>query len=413
MKKIAVLSCFTAILALNAAGCGNESVKLHKPVLESLKANGESCVSFSECQSKFCNINNICDDSPVQLKPNGEACTSNGECQSNYCNDNSLCDDKPVQLKPNGDTCTSGSECQSDYCNANGLCDNKPVQLKPNGEACENDSECQSDYCNDSNLCDDKPSQLKPNGEACENGSECVSGYCNDSNLCDDKPVQLKPNGEACEIGSECQSGYCNDSSLCDKKPDTPVTVLELQEVPEDQVNTAGAECDPDTFVSHCNGNTAVWCEVNSQNKPVVKSDVCADDYPTCSLTLMDNKNYPSCVGESLECTKGSKEEVECTTDMYNYELRAAYTCMQHADGKYYYTYHEDYCSELCSTKGCKTESCDPNLSKCGEGNTYTLECDEIAPGKYIYKAQNCSPEDAVCATLQDGAKTWAYCSSY
>ena len=185
MKKIAVISCISAMAALLVAGCGNESVKHHHPSIESLKANGEACISFSECQSNYCNTDNICDDDPVLPKPNGEACTDKLECQSNYCNDNGLCDDMPAQLKPNG--------------------------------------------------------------QACESGSECVSGYCSDSNLCDDKPVQLKPNGEACESGSECVSGYCNADGNCDNKPAPPVSELDLQEVPEDQNNTTGAECDPDS----------------------------------------------------------------------------------------------------------------------------------------------------------------------
>ena len=382
MKKIAVISCISAMAALLVAGCGNESVKHHHPSIESLKANGEACISFSECQSNYCNTDNICDDDPVLPKPNGEACTDKLECQSNYCNDNGLCDDKPAQLKPNGQACESGSECVSGY-------------------------------CSDSNLCDDKPAQLKPNGQACESGSECVSGYCSDSNLCDDKPVQLKPNGQACESGSECVSGYCNADGNCDNKPAPPVSELDLQEVPEDQNNTTGAECDPDTFVQHCSGNTAVWCEVNSKNTPVVKSDVCGDEHPTCSLTLINGKNYAVCLGDDLACSKGDKEEADCTTDMYGYELRRAYTCQQHADGNYYLTYHEDYCSGLCSTKGCKTESCDPNLSKCGDdGGNYTLECDVISPGKYIYKTQNCTVDYATCATVKEGAKTWAYCAS-
>ena len=188
--------------------------------------------------------------------------------------------------------------------------------------------------------------------------------------------------------------------------------MLDLQEVPANQNNTKGAECDPNTFVEHCRGSNMVLCKYDDvKKKGKVTLDEC-NTGDTCNLTLIDGKNYPGCIGESWACQQGDSGEKACDTDDLGYELLRVYSCVLFDDGNYYQVYTETYCAGACSTKKCEPESCDPLVSKCSDDLQYTLECNEIAPGKYIYKASNCKDFDASCTTYLDPKtdKTWAYC---
>jgi hypothetical protein len=417
MKKTFLNTCIITLMALGLAGCSDDkdtssdNSNINPPEITN-KANGERCKSAGECASAYCSPLKICAEPPVLYqKSNGEHCFSGTECQSQYCNIQHECDNMPVQLKENGAHCDNANECASGYCNDAHECAKKPAQPKENGAHCEDANECVSGYCNDDHECAEKPAQPKENGAHCEDANECVSGYCNDDHECAEKPAQPKENGAHCEDASECASGYCNSDSQCATKPSAS-DVLDLQEIPADQNNAEGASCDANAFVEHCNGDKMVMCKYDDVKKQgTVVADACESGY-SCALTMRNGKNYPGCISSEVTCEKDDADEQQCDIDDLGYEILRAFSCQLFEDGNYYKVYNEKYCAGACSTKKCEQETCDPLVSKCSDDLNYTLECNEISPGNYIYKAYNCSFDYASCTTYLEPktGKTWAYC---
>ena len=428
MKQNLKMVCILGLVASGMMGCGSDDhdkKENEQPSIEKL-ANGEVCVLGLECASGYCSPNGFCADVPVVIekKPNGQSCVSANDCASGYCGTNWLCSDPP---KSNGMGCTNADECVSHYCNAQGLCADAP---KTNGMGCTNADECVSHYCNAQGLCADAPKANgehcvkddecishycnsewtcvdvpKANGEQCAKDDECVSHYCNDSGKCADA---LKTNGGKCTSGTDCVSNYCDSDGKCADKPKPSSSVLDLQEVPDNQNNTDGASCDIKTFVEHCKDNRIVWCDVDADGKSVVKSDSCEGDYPTCSLTLLGGKNRALCIGNKSECTKGDKDDNYCETDKYGFAISQTYQCMQFEDGHYYYGYIGlKYCSGKCTKTKCVQETCDPTQGhRCSDDGKYTMECNPLEDGTYIYKSFNCSDDGSKC-TVMEG---WATC---
>ncbi|MBQ9817925.1 MAG: hypothetical protein IJM59_10755, partial [Proteobacteria bacterium] len=316
------------------------------------------------------------------------------------------------QKKANGESCKIADDCVSNYCNPQGKCDDKPVepQKKANGESCKIADDCVSNYCNPQGKCDDKPvePQKKANGESCKKADECVSNYCNPQGKCDDEPVepQKKANGQKCSTGKDCTSNYCNSEGKCADQPVHTDGALSLTKVPEEQNNTEGATCDRNTFVEHCDGLKVISCETND-NKTIVEAEECEEGY-TCALSLLDGKNRVMCIDSKSTCKKGTKDDIACDLDKYGFEMSVTYKCLQFEDGNYYFAFAGlEYCSGLCTSKGCSQVSCDPSKGHtCSEDGKATMECEETESGKYIYKSYNCSAEGAECAVYEG----WATC---
>ena len=393
--------------------CSPLGICADSPVVSSPKANGESCATASDCQSNYCSPLGVCADSPAASSPkaNGESCAAASDCLSNYCDAKGQCADEPSEpvKKANGESCKKADECKSNYCNAKGLCDDEPSEpaKKANGESCKKDDECESNYCNAKGQCADA-SAKKANGESCKKADECESNYCNAKGQCAELSITAdkQPNGKKCSTGKLCISNYCNTEGKCADQPVKTDGVLSLIEVPEEQNNKEGADCDRKTFVEHCDGTKVVSCE-NNDDKTIVEAESCAEGYH-CALSLLDGKNRVMCIDSKSSCSKGTKDDITCDVDQYGYEMSATYKCLQFEDGLYYYAFTGlQYCSGRCTSKGCSQETCNPaDDQKCSADGKTTMECDEIEPGKYIYKSYNCSAENTHCAIYEG----WATC---
>lgn len=290
--------------------------------------------------------------------------------------------------------------------------DNDQTELKNIGEPCADSKECKSQYCGESYRCEDAPeeSSSKPNGALCNDAEECESGFCDKTHHCANETDEAgKANdGEPCEKGADCASGYCDSSATCAPKPVISTATLALSDIPETQVNTYEAPCDPATFVEHCNDNELVWCESDGKGAYFVKTDTCEDDRPTCALTLKNGRNYGVCVGDADKCSANAQDQIECDMDDAGYEIGVVYACSQYEDGSYYFGYEGiRYCSGKCTSKKCVETTCDPAAGHaCSEDEKYTLECFQKDDGSYVYMSYDCDIDGYVCTVMEK----WATC---
>ena len=132
---------------------------------------------------------------------------------------------------------------------------------------------------------------------------------------------------------------------------------VKLNKVPDDQDNTNGAECDYETFIQFCEGNTMVEC----YNKKVSRTNC---NKKTC-LTTIDvygdedaGKNYTDCY-ESCE-EPADLDEKYC---IFNMDLNIAIInndyCLETSAGYLeFWNVPTEYCENGCAEDGetCKTE---------------------------------------------------------
>ena len=306
------------------------------------------------------------------------------------------------------------SNHQNENGNQNNAGDNDSNQneLKGIGDACANSMECGSTYCDDSFHCANPPEDNTPkeNGASCTNSDECSSGYCDPTQHCANNSDSSGAgnNGDACQNGTTCTSGYCDTNGTCADKPAISTAAIALLDIPATQVNQYGAQCDPTTFVEHCNGNELIWCESNGDGSFIVKTDLCEDDRPTCALTLQNGRNHGVCIGEADKCSAGTKDDIECDMDDAGYEIGVVYTCSQYEDGSYNFGYDGiRYCSGKCSSTKCVETTCDPAAGHaCSEDSKYTLECFQKDDGRYVYMSYDCNIDGYACTILEK----WATC---
>ncbi len=131
---------------------------------------------------------------------------------------------------------------------------------------------------------------------------------------------------------------------------------IKLNKVPDDQDNTFLAECDYETFVEFCDGNTAVYCE------GTVSRTNCSGK--TCMTTIgvygeeYEGKNYAYCMN-SCE-GPADLDEKSC---IFNMDLNIAIInndyCLETSAGYLeFWNVPTEYCENGCAEDGetCKTE---------------------------------------------------------
>lgn len=162
-KKIIQLSFYVSVFLIMflgiSSGIFDFGKVLNKYYLASLY--GESCTSNEECETQFCNSQNVCTN-----KATGDSCGLEGDCNTGYCNSGSC------QLAPNGVSCSAGENCVSGICGTNGLCGGASGY-----SGCSSSDQCQSGLtCNSNFYCTDKS-----DGSNCGVSDDCISTYCNTS----------------------------------------------------------------------------------------------------------------------------------------------------------------------------------------------------------------------------------------
>ncbi|MBP5406642.1 hypothetical protein J6Z19_05780 [bacterium] len=181
----------------------------------------------------------------------------------------------------------------------------------------------------------------------------------------------------------------------------------DLAEIPEDQDNTEGASCDPDTFIEFCDGNTVVYCFSTEfeQNGHVIKS-TCDWNYPVCFTHAYEYEEkpwnvagcYASCDGENV-----GDGEICLTYDSgYTFELEK-YKCIETSKGKLRFLDESTTCNSACSEDGrsCEIKECDPSKDKayCDE-NGVLHECIEWS-GMEIASFCNYEDSNMVCEYIE------------
>lgn len=133
-----------------------------------------------------------------------------------------------------------------------------------------------------------------------------------------------------------------------------------IQTVPENQINDAGAECDPETFVEHCEDNIRVYCPQNKQ----VKKDNCGEKVCMTTVWLYDiykERNHAGCYkpcnnnfsGDAASCS----ETAYATTSGYVFTAGIVQHefCLQTSKGSLYFEGSSKSFTEACNSP-CKDE---------------------------------------------------------
>ena len=170
-----------------------------------------------------------------------------------------------------------------------------------------------------------------------------------------------------------------------------------ILEVPADQDNTAGALCDPKTFVESCDGNAYIDCYedwVDDETLAyIVHRTECDKEAPVCFVSKRKNEEenreynwvacYSSCENEDTGKGQG------CTTYDKGYSfILEDYECIETSKGKLKFPGNglEIPCDSGCSADGktCEIKECDPSKDKpyCDE-NGVLHECSEWEEGNY------------------------------
>lgn len=231
-----------------------------------------------------------------------------------------------------------------------------------------------------------------------ENVKEPCVEQCNNNvlTLCDS-------NGNP--VSADCGSKKCNlMTRSCE---------IELNPVPSGQNNTDGAECDISTFVEHCDGNTAVYCLYNYNEKGEIYYEVihepCGDIHSCLSVRDGAGRNYSNCIKPADTCSKENLTEFECGVDEEDYVFQSKYYCRYWSDGLLHWAYEDresTYCSTACDTRSpCQFNSCRNGSSPSCSGNLAITCYNEMGTSNYYYYAMDCG--NAKCSIDRD----YAYCN--
>ena len=167
-----------------------------------------------------------------------------------------------------------------------------------------------------------------------------------------------------------CASGYGWNGTNCEQ---FLANEADVKPVPEGQDNTNGAECDSETFVEFCDGNTAVYCTGTVNRKDCGSYDplerICVTTVGLYSSH--GNKNYAWCY-TSCETPGGYGEPESCSetpVDDYFVGTEEFYMCLKTSKGNLYFN---DSLEVQTTTKQCTTP-CDAYgdrcLPECGKGS--------------------------------------------
>lgn len=205
------------------------------------------------------------------------------------------------------------------------------------------------------------------------------------------------------------------DDSGSDSSSDKDFTVDEnIFEVPADQDNTAGAPCDPETFVEFCEGNAYVdCCEAYTDEgelQYLVRKNECNGETPVCFVSREKNEAekreynwaacYSSCEGENT----GKGQACITYDNGYSFVLED-YRCIETSKGKLKFSEDETLCNSACSEDGktCEIKQCDPaeDKSYCDE-NGILHECNDWLSLATVSFCENFPEEPLVCAYIEN-----------
>jgi hypothetical protein len=238
--------------------CGEGLVCVQRPEggaeCEPLRADGESCTAYEQCESAFCG-DGVCssgghDGDPCETRPAcrweeeltcidgactplrevGEPCGQDDHCVIYRCDP---ADDRCGLAE--GSTCSSTSECRSGFCDSYARVCTEPLA---NGEACSGPEWCESGHCDSATWqCATAPPR-QPEGSPCTDATECEEGLscdtvcyrqCWDESPCPEGQycgyanrtmcLPLGEDGAGCDDDEGCVSGYCNDADQCGTRP--------------------------------------------------------------------------------------------------------------------------------------------------------------------------------------------------
>lgn len=364
----------TYTLKATATNSGNYLLTLEffTTTTPSLKENGESCSSNSECHSGNCNhvccgagetcctsnshceLTQVCDSTyhyciDQALKEIGEYCSAYSVCASGNCQNNICC--------AAGETCcTYDTHCDADetcnttyhYCVSSYEPEPEPSPTPSTGtkqycESCSSDSQCASDYCGDFGSGEykcanpDGGTYCCPDGhyisnfqhgvdccDACTDASgayltmDCINYRCVDWDDEGEEDVdeeestdEYEYNEEGlqyCSYTSDCVTGYCVDW-LCQP---TPTTCGDGRCDDDEKYDDNDEVCEED----------CVECESES-DCPRCSTGNCVNDYFQCGASFFANdisRNCVECLSDS-DCDEGAG--YECSTG-----LSTANTCV-------------------------------------------------------------------------------------
>ncbi|MFH0955212.1 MAG: hypothetical protein V1777_03855 [Candidatus Micrarchaeota archaeon] len=263
--------------------------------------NGTSCWYGEECASGNCNFE-CCEAGHLCCRfnsdcPSGQACYG----QYHYC---MSAPEEPPSLKTNGSSCSSSSECESGNCQ-NGICCSSGYTCCTSAGNCGSDQTCGNNYhCETTSSSGaENTSDKLPNGEGCLEDSRCQSGYCVDW-LCRATPTVCGDG--ICDHSEKFEENACiQDCVKCQQDSDCPPCVNCVNTnfrcgSSLTDISTECSECLSDTDCKQ--GYTCSWpdyaCMVSSEeNTTDADSDDSAPEQEPEQQTTVDLKSTQQVLG--------------------------------------------------------------------------------------------------------------------
>ncbi len=395
----------------------DEYIDGNTSIMEIGKAtSSKAYLKFMKCTGMLDECGGECGDDEICENGRCVVVVSPASCQMN-CLDGMVCiDDECVPLKEecvnhcDGDTlvlCKSNGEITEKYC-SNG-CDNDKLEC----------IQCSESYCDNSTL-------IRCNSDGSTTPVDCPDGCDAEKKQCIE--VVTQPCVEQCQnnVLTLCDSNGKPISADCGSKKcnlETRSCGIELNPVPSGQNNTEGAECNIDTFVEYCDGNSAVYCgyeydEKTDTERYKVEYYVCEKNSLCMTALNREMRNYSNCIEPNDVCTTENSTDYYCEilpfegedeSNDEGYVYQYKYNCSYWSDGKLHWVYDEldsSYCSTACvDGSGCQFNACIPGAaSSCSDNLAVNCDWDEWS-GQYHYYAMNCGSKN-MCRL----AKDYSYC---
>ncbi|MBM3233741.1 hypothetical protein FJZ19_01470 [Candidatus Pacearchaeota archaeon] len=365
----------------------------NKCVAAAKKSNGESCTSGSQCNSGYCN--RYCCQYP------NPCCASNSDCNTDYeCGSDKYCVRRTVNNKANGQTCVYNTECNSGWCHkgvcceygktcclynsecTSGVCSNYYCQSfqqttkYSNGHSCYSDSDCDSENCENDICC-------SYGKTCCAYDYECSSGYhCSSSYYCVKSTTEseTKSAGETCYSDSECSSGNCEAGICCYSSEICCYSDYEC----DSEYKCENYKCVLKSFTTskadgeYCSSSsdcTSGWCD----------NSICCEYGKEC------------CVNDN-QCDSGVCWAAQGTDDYWCKEATTQETAAKKSNGESC-GYGSDCESDRCSNSICCSQavySCCSSDSQCGYGRECANKiCTEKAPKTQAEQTQKKSDTES------------------
>ena len=307
-------------------------------------------------------------------------CDANGIAKTEACAE---CNADGVTCKPKTTTCTPS--CRGKVlttCDGNTAKTEACAECNADGVTCKTKTTTCTPSCSGNvvTTCDGNTAKTETCAECDDDGVTCKTETCTPS--CSGNVVTTcDANGDARE--APCLPGCNDDGVTCKTEVHDDNIDKDILPVPEGQKNDATEICDPATFVDHCDGNTQIYCAMNSTYGvyQVSHSD-CLND-TVCVVTLETNMagsrvNYTNCL-EACDQNVGTVK-VECDIDTYDSsEILVTKTCVNSSKGKLWNDRIE-HCAGECSQNACaeKDKACEGEEDRCGEDGNIVACMDGI-----------------------------------